>query len=606
MNPPLLVIGILALAVLLGSARAMWVRIRQPVASRPHALRTTVLLLAQLACAGLLYFLLFPPPVPHEAGTLVVLTAHAEQVPAPGAVGDRRVALPEAGTDLPADAERFPDLASALRKYPATQRLQVVGAGLVARDREAARDREIDFREAPQAPGLIEVQSPDRVSAGRRFSVSGRAEALAGGSVELRDPADRLMDSRVLDDDGQFTLHGSARSAGLTLYRLLVLDPDGNAIDEVPVPLEVTPARVLKVLILAGGPSPELKYLRRWALDAGVELDTRISLGAGTQLGTPPSRFDATTLDQFDLLVLDDRSWGALTHAQRGVLAAALDRGLGLLLRMAGPVGDGSRQQLAALGFNVARTNPDREIRLGGGLVGSGDSADALPTLTRGMSVTAADGIALLADGAGQPLGFWVAHGRGRVGVTPLVDSYRLVLAGRDDVHGEIWSRAFTTLARASADTASPITIEVAAPHQRSVICGVGDGGLVVSPAGESITLHVDPASSAPGCAGFWASVPGWHQLRDRGQSQLFLIPPAEQTPAMTAHALREATRILAAGAPSHSTGFPEQHQSSSPGPRWPWFLAWLALTSACWWLERSRWGRDPETIRAEAPAGDR
>ena len=48
------------------------------------------------------------------------------------------------------------------------------------------------------------------------------------------------------------------------------------------------------------------------------------------------------------------------------------------------------------------------------------------------------------------------------------------------------------------------------------------------------------------------------------------------------------------------------EHQSSSPRSRWPWFLAWLALTSACWWLERSRWGRDPETIRAEAPARDR
>ncbi|KIQ96718.1 hypothetical protein [Lysobacter sp. A03] len=591
MSPLLLVIGILALAVLLGSIRALWVQTRLPVASRPRSLRTTVLLLAQIASAALLYFVLFPPPVLHEPGTLVVLTERADEVAAQGAVGGRTVALPEAGTGIPADAERFPDLASALRTYPATERLRIVGAGLLARDREAARGREIDFREAPQPPGLAEIHSPQRVAAGRRFAVSGRAAVLTGGSVELRDPADRPVDRSELDDDGQFTLHATARSAGLTLYRLVLLDTKGNAIDEAPLPLDVTLPRALKVLILAGGPSPELKYLRRWALDAGAELDTRINLGAGTQVGTAPSRFDAATLDQLDLLVLDHRSWGALNRDQRELLTAALDHGLGLLLRMTGPGDAADRQRLAGLGFDVARTNPDPEIRLGGGLVGPGDAADALPTLTRGVRVTGAGGIPLLADGAGEPLGFWVAHGRGRVGVSPLVDSYRLVMAGRQDIHGEIWSSAFTTLARASGETTSPITLDLAEPYQRSVICGVGDGGQVISPVGESVTLHVDPDSGAAACAGFWASAAGWHELRDGEHTQLFLIPAVEQTPALAAHALRESTRILAAGSSLDTSGTSAPHPSSQPGRRWPWFVAWLALAGACWWVERSRWG---------------
>lgn len=605
MSPQLLVIGILALAVLLGSVRAVWVRTRAPLESRPHPLRTTVLLLAQIASAGLLYFVLFPPPVPHQPGTLMVLTARADEVAAHGVVGDRTVALPEAGTSMLADVERFPDLASALRKYPATQRIRVLGAGLVARDRDAARSREIEFRAAPQPPGLVEIHAPQRVTAGRRFAVSGRAAALAGGSVELRDPADRPVDRSELGDDGQFTLHASARRAGLTPYRVLVLDPEDNTIDEAPVPLDVTPPRDLKVLVLAGGPSPELKYLRRWALDAGAELDTRISLGAGTQVGTAPGRFDAATLDQLDLLVLDERSWGALNRDQHEVLAAALDRGLGLLLRMTGPPGDADRQRLAGLGFDVARTNPDPGIRLGGGWVGPGDAADALPTLARGVRVTAADGIALLADGAGEPLGFWVAHGRGRVGVSPLVDSYRLVMAGRQDIHGEIWSSAFTTLARASAETASTVTIDPAAPYQRSVICGIGEGAQVLSPAGDSVTLLVDPAGGAANCAGFWAHDPGWHELRDGEHTQLFPVPSAEQTPAMTASALREATRMLAAGAggSSDTSGTSAQHPPSQTGPRWPWFLIWLAIATACWWLERSRWGLRPAKNSAETQA---
>lgn len=605
MSPQLLVAGLLALAVLLGSARALWVRTRHTETSRPRVWRTIVLLLAQLASAVLLYFALFPPPVPHEAGTLVVLTARADEVAAPGAAGDRVVALPEAGKSTLTGAERVPDLASALRKYPATQRIRILGAGLVARDRDAARGREVDFRAAPLPAGLSELQSPERVSAGRRFAVSGRAEAIAGGSAELRDPADRQVDRSALDDDGRFELHATARSAGLTMYRLLLLDSEGNPVDGATLPLEVAPPRSLKVLVLAGGPSPELKFLRRWALDAGAEIDTRISLGAGTHVGTPATGFDAATLDRFDLLVLDERSWAALNSRQRDALTAAIDRGLGLLLRVAGPVGDSDRKRLAELGFSVASKSPDRQVRLGGELVGAGDAVDALPTLTRSVRLEAADGIALLADGTGDPLGFWVAHGRGRIGVSPLVDSYRLVSAGREDVHGEIWSDAFTTLARAGAATVSPVNFDLAVPNQRSVICGIGDRERVVSPEGASVMLHVDPASGEALCAGFWATTPGWHQLRDDERTQPFLIPDAEQTPGISAHALRDATLALAAGDSASRGGTFMQHESSQPGPRWPWFLAWLLLTAALWWLERVRWGHRPVVVRAPTSVRD-
>lgn len=591
MSPQLLVSGLLALAVLLGSARALWVRTRHRKESRPRAWRTFVLLLAQMASAVLLYYALFPPPIPQEAGTLVVLTAHADQVSAPGAAGDRTVALPEADTNKSSDAERAPDLASALRKYPGTRRLRVLGAGLVARDRDAARGREVEFRPVPLPPGLSELHAPERTPAGRRFAISGRVEALDGGSAELHDPADRRVDHSALDDDGRFELHATSRSAGLTLYRLLLLNSKGKPVDEAILPIEVAPARSLKVLVLAGGPSPELKFLRRWALDAGAELDTRISLGAGMQVGTPRTGFDAATLDRFDLLVLDERSWGALGNGQRGALNAAIDRGLGLLLRVTGPLGGADRNRLAALGFNVGSKTPDRQVRLGGRLVSAGDAADALPTLTRSMSLDAADGIPLLADGAGDPLGFWVSHGRGRVGVSPLVDSFRLVMSGREDVHGEIWSNTFTTLARTSVATASAITFDLAVPYQRSVICGIDDGAYVVSPEGKSVSLHLDPTSGAGRCAGYWATASGWHQVRDDEQTLSFLIPDATETHGMAAHALRQATLKLAAIDPASQTGTLIGHHSSHPGRRWPWFLAWLLLTTASWWLERTRWG---------------
>ncbi len=603
MNAQILVAIVLALAVLLGSTRMLWRRRGQDAAMRPRAWRTAALLLAQLAGATLLYFVLFPPPVAHEPGTLVVLTARASEVPMQESRGARVVALPEAGDDAGANAERVPDLATALRRYPATQRIHVLGAGLVARDRDAARGHTVDFDAAPLPRGLTELHSPTRVPAGRRFAVTGRGLKLQGGSAELLDPAGRRVDSAPLDDDGRFELHATTRNAGLASYRLRLRDADAQVVDDVAVPLQVTATRSLRVLVLAGAPNAELKFLRRWALDAGAQLDTRISLGAGLRIGTPPLGFDAAVLDGLDLLLLDDRSWRALDSSQRAALTAAIDRGLGLLLRLTGTLNDADRERLQAFGFTASTEGPARETRLGGGFVRAGDVADALPTLTRSaLRIASTDGVALLADAAGTPLTVWRAHGRGRIGVSTLNDSYRLVLAGHGDVHGEVWSDAFTTLARPVAEGFG-VTIDAAAPHHRSVICGIGEGASVAMPDGSSVALHIDPASGTDRCAGFWAETAGRHRLDHDDRTMLFHVRNAGNAPGLVAYALHRSTQAMVAGsstmgskehASEHAIQAAVQQPIQQPdqsGPRWPWFLAWLLLSTLAWWFERTRLG---------------
>jgi len=594
MNPHAIVVGLLALAVVFGGVRALWRQRGLPTIERPRAWRVAVLLVAQVAGAALLYFTLFPPPQPREAGTLVVLTARAGELAPQGVPGERVIALPEAGAEVDPrlDAERFPDLAGALRRYPATRHIRVVGAGLVARDHEAARARSIEFQPAPLPPGLAELQAPARVPAGRRFTVTGRALQLQEGTAELLDPAGRRVDRIAPDDEGGFELHASTRNAGLVSYRVQLRDARGEVVAEATVPFEVSPARELQVRVLAGAPDPELKFLRRWALDAGLELDTRISLGAGLQIGNAPTGFDAAALDELDLLVLDDRSWRALGSGQRAAVDGAIRRGLGLLLRLSGPLTGTDRERLRTFGITAATEGATRQTRLGGDLVGAGDAADALPTITdSAMRFTTADAITLLADATGTPLAIWRAHGRGRIGVTTLSDSYRLVLAGHADLHGDVWSEAFTTLARSRATTDPRITIDAAAPHQRSVICGIGDDAKILSPDSKSVALHVDPASGASRCAGFWATTAGWHRLRDGQRTQLMHIRDTTEAPGLAAGSIRAATRALTAGGLANDDTVAASGTPTRPGPRWPWFAAWLLLAVATWWLERSRFG---------------
>ncbi len=266
---PLILAVVLTLAVLLAWVRLLLWQRAAPPAQRSRLWRIATLLTLQPLCAALLYFTVLPPMLPGEAGTMVVATAGASEAQARDIdAADRMVVLPEAGEIV--DSERVPDLATALRRHPGTRRLRVIGAGLEARDRDAARGLSIVFA-PPQLPaGVVRLDPPARVAPGSAFQVGGRVHAVEGGTVELLDPAGQRVDKLKLGKDGEFVLRGSARDAGLATLTLRVRDAKQNGIEDVQVPLWTAADPAPRVLILAGAPGAELKFLRRWATDAGL------------------------------------------------------------------------------------------------------------------------------------------------------------------------------------------------------------------------------------------------------------------------------------------------------------------------------------------------
>ena len=169
MSPTPLLLALAAVTVV--------VAVRQAVRSRRRgdaAWRLVVLVAGQFALAALLAMFLFPPARGGSDGTLVVLTADSPRPPA-GAGADH-VALPEAPTH-PGIA-RVPDLGTALRRHPGTRAIRVVGAGLPARDRDAALGVRVVFEPAPLPAGVVALHAPVRVGAGRwkvRNSASGQS-----------------------------------------------------------------------------------------------------------------------------------------------------------------------------------------------------------------------------------------------------------------------------------------------------------------------------------------------------------------------------------------------------------------------------------------------
>ncbi len=556
--------SVFALIVIIASAR-LWRQARL----RGRGIGTRLALLSlQAGSALLLYLVLFPPAQRAPSPALTVLTADAA-LPA----GDARVILlPESPASL--SGPRYPDLATALRAHPGSTHISVRGSGLALRDLDAARDLHLEFEPTALPRGLVELHLPARLRAGARWQLAGQVAGVAGAAIEVLDPASRRAVLGHVDADGHFTLTLTAPIAGRALYAVRILDADAAVVEELSLPLLIEPAQSVRVLLVEGGIGPENKYLKRWALDAGIDLTTQLSLRPGARLLAKTPKLDAASLSGFDLVVLDERAFFALDAGVRTTLLAAVEDGLGVLLRVTGPLAEAQRRQLGQLGFAVTDAEIARAVTLEGG-------SPTVGLNRRPLEVSSPDGLALLRSSAGDSLALWRAHGTGRVALWWLADSYRLVLGGESGTHGALWSMAVTTLARARAAQRPQLANGHPRVDERQSVCGLASDTQIVGPAGNATPLLRDP--DARNCAAWWPERSGWHRLAD-GSAEWYVRERAE-APGLATHARRLATLELASMAPAPGAA----GTLPVPGSPWPWFAAWLVVVSLSWWLERRR-----------------
>lgn len=572
MSTAWIVAGVLALALALGIVRSL----------HPLHARRSMRIGLQVVVAILLCLCLLPPSTHEDFTTdeLVVLTPGATPAQVAALQASATViALP--GSPARRDAEVVPDLAAGLRRHPERRRLRIVGGGLPARDRDAARGLVAGYDEAPLPRGLVELDLPASVQAGNQWRVRGRVEGVAPGRIELRDPGDVVVAAQALDNGGHFTLQAQAKAAGHVLFSLRVLDHDGVRVEDIPLPLVASEGEALKVLLLAGAPDPELKYLRRWAMDAGIAIDSRIAMSEGMALTEGMATLDAEALRKADLVIVDERAWAALDATAKSALHAAVRDGLGLLLRITGPVAAPVAVDWTALGFTLRPGEAASPVALAHSL---GLDEGAMTFTRHGVDVDAGDAAPLLRADDGAMLALWRAQGQGRVALWWLADSWKLALGGGRAPFASLWSSTFTTLARAHASP-MPQLPPIARVGERAILCNIKAGYVIEDEGGQRVGLLPDGAATA-GCAGYWPTQPGWHTLvSGTPDARWPFLVRAEHEAASLRHADDvRATRDLVGGAggtaPTHAV-------RAKPLPRWPFFLAWLALTAVLWWLER-------------------
>lgn len=561
---------------------------------------TWVLAALSLASGLLLYLTLFPPLIPIGGETLLVATAEAPPAIVAGP-DEWLVALPEAPAIK--ESERVPDLATALRRRGQVQRIRILGRGLTARDRDANAGMPVEFMPMVLPRGLVRLDPPADTPAGAVFALAGEAAGLKGGTAELLDPAGRRVDSRVIGSDGAFTLGGTARAPGLAQFTLRLRGRSKAIVSDTPVPLRTLAQRPFRVLLI-GAPSPEAKYLRRWAEDSGIELQSRLEAGGGVDLGGDTVRLDPKRLRDADVVIIDDQSLASLGSGGRAALAQAVASGLGVVVRMTASATASTRGSWRALGLSVEGGGdiapvvlpplaPDAEALVARRGPGSSDVPEDLnaiddpaPELGRWVIRTSPDVVPAVIDADGAMISGWQQRAQGRVGLWTVANSFALVLNGQADRYSQWWSDIVSAVARPDS-LFRPDVPPLAHMGERIAICGLAASARVIGPDKVEVALAIDPDAGAQGCAAYWPTEPGVHTIvqpgRDGEQSFAFLVLPEAALKTIAARQTGEATALWSAQQNATS----DREAPERRGPAWPWLLAWLVLSGGLWFAER-------------------
>jgi len=431
---------------------------------------------------------------------------------------------------------------------------------------------------APAAGDLVVPESGvrDLAPASARASAAG-----AQGQEEARSQGE--PDAALAIHAGIVSLHAPARAVGTLALRLRAIDADEQTLDTYDFSVEVTSPRASKVLLLAAAPGPETRALRRWAVDAGLDFDSRIQFAPGLVQGGRALAPSAEELAALDLLIIEERAWGALGAGGRATVLAEVDNGLGLLLRLSALPNPGLLAELREAGFAIERIAGETSAQA---------RLPVAPTRLRQLPirVASAHSVAAVHSSTGEPLALWRARGLGRMGLLWLTDSYRLQAAGHAEAYGALWSGLASELAR--APNATPAAPMLRLPRgqtqawvgERIELCGLREPLTLSAPGGAPIALA---APDAQGCVAALPLGAGRYRLGEGAATALEfeLRDPARQA-ALHAADLLARTRAAVTSQPVNDHG---AGPAQAAGDYRPWLLALLAVLALLWWLERPR-----------------
>ena len=365
---------------------------------------------------------------------------------------------------------------------PTLQHLVVIGDGMTMQQWQRFKQRKgsndpaisVTLKKGSAVTGLVSMRWQRQLNRGQWQRVSGVlqvAPAEAKGNLQqtlyhvyLKDPAGQVVAQQAVRDGETFELLVNVKTEGLWQYQLaLAKASDDITVVEENLAFEVTRPSLAKLLIRQSAPSFETRHVKNWAVEQGaqVTVETQISKNRYiSQHANYPQEdrsdektaqvdsFDTlSTLDQYDLLIIDARGLMKLSQHQQDNLAVAVKRGLGVLV-----IGDSTlftENNLPGV-LNQFRISHGSTIESDQSLLSWQFDQAGEPLNVIAADIPASSGFSLVKGAEGRVIVPGIHWGLGKVAISLTNQTYQWHTAGQRQLYSRYWQFLFESLARQS------------------------------------------------------------------------------------------------------------------------------------------------------------
>ena len=365
---------------------------------------------------------------------------------------------------------------------PTLQHLVVIGDGMTMQQWQRFKQRKgsndpaisVTLKKGSAVTGLVSMRWQRQLNRGQWQRVSGVlqvAPAEAKGNLQqtlyhvyLKDPAGQVVAQQAVRDGETFELLVNVKTEGLWQYQLaLAKASDDITVVEENLAFEVTRPSLAKLLIRQSAPSFETRHVKNWAVEQGaqVTVETQISKNRYiSQHANYPQEdrsdektaqvdsFDTlSTLDQYDLLIIDARGLMKLSQRQQDNLAVAVKRGLGVLV-----IGDSTlftENNLPGV-LNQFRISHGSTIESDQSLLSWQFDQAGEPLNVIAADIPASSGFSLVKGAEGRVIVPGIHWGLGKVAISLTNQTYQWRTAGQRQLYSRYWQFLFESLARQS------------------------------------------------------------------------------------------------------------------------------------------------------------
>ncbi len=317
----------------------------------------------------------------------------------------------------------------------------IAGAGLPQWAIELMGNHNFVFHH-PGTTGISTLDLPNQVFAHRWNKLSGTYDLDSGTvTLKLRGPGG-MEDSVTLTGSGRlpFALSFFTRAPGRFNYELIT--PGSTEI----LPLTIEAEKELAITIISDYPTFEVRFLKNFLATKGHRLSIRTQVSKGRFKFEFANRASAefptlstSILGKTDLLLIDERSWQALSSGEQRNVRSAITDGLGVLTLPEQAPG----KKPTLLPFDPVQVKDTVTVRLErAGTVN-------LPVLTL---ITKEPTISMMSSTDGRIVSGYVESGAGKIGYQLLQETYRVGLENKMDTYAALWVPLLEKCARKLSD----------------------------------------------------------------------------------------------------------------------------------------------------------